>query len=85
MHKSDTVFLSVDDKCKVPVGEPGFPVAAVSRGKKVNMTCKDPVFTTQGITNWMVTYCIATKNHSPEQLIALITSCVKGHSFQSNW
>ena len=25
----------MDDKAKVPVGEPGFPLAAVTRGKKV--------------------------------------------------
>ena len=28
-------FVSADAKCKVSIGEPGFPVAVVSRGKKV--------------------------------------------------
>ena len=28
-------FFSADAKCKVPVGEPGYPIATVTRGKKV--------------------------------------------------
>ena len=28
-------FFSADTKCKVPVGEPGYPIATVTRGKKV--------------------------------------------------
>ena len=28
-------FASVDAQCKVPVGEPGFPIASVLRGKSV--------------------------------------------------
>ena len=28
-------FFSADAKCKVPVGEPGNPIATVTRGKKV--------------------------------------------------
>ena len=26
-------FFSADAKCKVPIGEPGYPIAAVTRGK----------------------------------------------------
>ena len=29
------MFFSADPKCKISVGEPGFPLAAVARGKKV--------------------------------------------------
>ena len=29
-------FVSMDDKCKVNIGEPGHPVAAVARGKQVS-------------------------------------------------
>ena len=32
---SETIFLSADEKCKVSIGEPDYPIAAVSRGKKV--------------------------------------------------
>ena len=28
-------FISTDDKCKIKVGEPNFPVAAVAHGKRV--------------------------------------------------
>ena len=28
-------FSSTDSKCKVPIGEPGYLIAAVTRGKKV--------------------------------------------------
>lgn len=34
-YKDHTQFMCQDDKCKVDVGEPGLPVAAVDRGKKV--------------------------------------------------
>ena len=34
-----TTFASIDAKCKVPIGEPGFPIAAVSRGKQVIVGC----------------------------------------------
>lgn len=30
--RSSTVMLSVDAKCKVPIGEPNYPIAAVTRG-----------------------------------------------------
>lgn len=36
-HRSITCMLSLDDKCKVNVGEPNFPVAAVSRGRRVSL------------------------------------------------
>ena len=37
MQNADVAdFLSVDDKCKVDLGEPGFPIAAVERGRKVS-------------------------------------------------
>lgn len=35
LHKDNSVVLSLDDKCKVNIGEPGTPVAAVSRGRRV--------------------------------------------------
>ena len=34
-HRTDSNFFSADAKCKVPVGEPDFSLASVSRGKKV--------------------------------------------------
>ena len=34
-YRNETLFLSADAKCKVTVGEPGYQIAAVSRGKKV--------------------------------------------------
>ena len=34
-HRLNTVFFSADAKCKISIGEPGFPLAAVARGKKV--------------------------------------------------
>ena len=34
-HRLSCVFLSADAKCKISVGEPGYPLAAVARGKKV--------------------------------------------------
>ena len=33
--RSHTTLVSMDDKHKIPVGEPGYPVACVERGKKV--------------------------------------------------
>ena len=34
-YSTETIFFSADAKCKIPVGEPGFPLAAITRGKKV--------------------------------------------------
>ena len=34
-HRTDLTFFSADATCKVSVGEPDFPLASVSRGKKV--------------------------------------------------
>ena len=34
-YRSCVTFVSLDDKHKVPLGEPGYPVASVERGKKV--------------------------------------------------
>lgn len=34
-YREHALFLSVDDKAKVPVGEPNFPLGAVTRGKRV--------------------------------------------------
>ena len=34
-YREHTLFLSVDDKAKIPVGEPNFPLSAVARGKRV--------------------------------------------------
>ena len=36
-------FISINDKCKIKVGEPIFPVAAVARGKQV-LASKEQVF-----------------------------------------
>lgn len=33
--KEHTAMFSLDDKCKVNVGEPNYPIAAVARGKQV--------------------------------------------------
>ena len=35
MHKEISTFACLDDKHKIKIGEPGFPVAAVERGKRV--------------------------------------------------
>ena len=35
MFNEYTAFISTDDKCKIKIGEPNFPVAAVSRGEQV--------------------------------------------------
>ena len=34
-NQNNVAFFSADAKCKVSVGEPGFPIAAVARGMKV--------------------------------------------------
>ena len=34
-HRDSTTFFSADAKCKIGVGEPGYPLAAVARGKQV--------------------------------------------------
>ena len=34
-YRNNATYVSLDDKHKVPVGEPGYPVASVERGKKV--------------------------------------------------
>ena len=34
-NAANTSFITADAKCKVQIGEPGFPIAAVARGKKV--------------------------------------------------
>ena len=34
-HRTDSTFFSTDAKCKVSVGEPDFPLASVTRCKKV--------------------------------------------------
>ena len=34
-NRQNVAFFSADAKCKVSIGEPGYPIAAVSRGKKV--------------------------------------------------
>ena len=35
LHRNHCLLLSLDDKAKVPIGEPDYPVAAVTRGKRV--------------------------------------------------
>ena len=35
LHRERALFISVDDKHRLKIGEPGFPVAAVDRGKQV--------------------------------------------------
>ena len=34
-NRQNIVFFSVDAKCKVPLGEPGYPIVAVTGAKKV--------------------------------------------------
>ena len=34
-HRENVVIVSADAKCKVSIGEPGTPIAAVTRGKRV--------------------------------------------------
>ena len=34
-HRDTSALFSVDAKCKVSVGEPDFPIASVTKGKKV--------------------------------------------------
>ena len=34
-HRDTSTLFSVDAKCKVSAGEPDFPIAFVTRGKKV--------------------------------------------------
>ena len=34
-----SIFASLDDEHRVAVGEPGYPVTAVKRGKKVMVAC----------------------------------------------
>ena len=34
-HRDTTTFFSADAKCKISVGEPGYPLASVARGKQV--------------------------------------------------
>ena len=34
-NHQNVAFFSADAKCQVPVGEPGYPIATVTRGKKV--------------------------------------------------
>ena len=34
-NRHDVAFFSANAKCKVPVGEPDFPIASVTCGKKV--------------------------------------------------
>ena len=41
--KSTAIFLSIDDKHKIKIGEPGFPVAAADRGKQV-IVSRDTTF-----------------------------------------
>ena len=38
-----SAFVSTDDNCKIKVGDPNFPVAAVARGKRV-LVAKDQLF-----------------------------------------
>ena len=39
LFRDDCAFLCLDDKHWVKVGEPGFPVAAAERGKRVLVAC----------------------------------------------
>ena len=36
---SDSILVSVDDKHRCKVGEPGYPVAAAERGRRVLVGC----------------------------------------------
>ena len=37
MFRDVSIFVSMDDKCNIPVGDPGKPMAVVERGRKVLM------------------------------------------------
>ena len=39
LFKEHCNILTIDDKHKVKIGEPGFPVAAAVRGKRVIVSC----------------------------------------------
>ena len=41
-YRRFTTFVSLGDKHKVPVGDPGYPVASVERGKKVLVSVNKP-------------------------------------------
>ena len=41
LNSSCCAMLSADAKCKVSLGEPGKPIGAVSRGKKVLVGCRE--------------------------------------------
>ena len=41
-YRRFTTFVSLNDKHKVPVGDPGYPVASVERGKKVLVSVNKP-------------------------------------------
>ena len=34
-NRQNIAFFSADEKCKVPIGEPGYPIAAVTGGEKI--------------------------------------------------
>lgn len=43
-HRENVDFYSCDDKCKISIGEPGLPIAAVDRGRKVSLNHKNISF-----------------------------------------
>ena len=38
LFRDKCVFVSLDDKHRIKIGEPGYPVSAVERGKRVMVT-----------------------------------------------
>lgn len=69
MYKKDTTFICMDDKHSMKVGEPGYPVAAIERGKQVlvakgtKMTVGDHDF-----TKLLITPSVILKIEIPEKI-----------------
>ena len=69
MYKKDTTFVCMDDKHSMKVGEPGYPVAAIKRGKQVlvakgtKMTVGDHDF-----TKLLITPSVILKIEIPEKI-----------------
>ena len=68
MYKNDITFVCMDDKHSMKIGEPGYPVAAIERGKQVlvakgtKMTVGDHDFT------MLITPSVILKIEIPEKI-----------------
>ena len=65
--RSYATLVSMDDKHKVPVGEPGYPVACVERGKKV-LCAIDKPFTVGDLDFSSLTPSVALIIDIPESI-----------------